>query len=186
MMSFTALAGCSASSDEGQQETETKTQQSYRYYFQDSADTLGGAGEADIPDEAGQHQIVTNTRTEDEWRQMQVNDHNYARRILDERTIPEVRGIDEIPEEQVDDAIQEIEKSVLDTYESRTSDIEGDSAEIFTESMLAGNKELAFDSAVPTIDLGVKHLAEYIVENNDEVQIDNYMEVETTVGLAGL
>jgi hypothetical protein len=169
-----ALAGCSTGRDGSQQQTETETQQSYRYYFQDTADTLGGAGRVEVPEDATDTQVVVNTRTAQEWRTMQVNDHNYARRILDKTTIPEVKGIDEIPPEQIDDEIREIEQSVLDVYESRTSGIEDDSAEIFTESMLAGIQGLAFDSGGPTNHFGVKHLAEYIVENNEQIEIHNY------------
>jgi hypothetical protein len=150
-------------------ETQDSEQpKAYRFYFDDRADTLGGAADQQIPEDAIDQQIVTNDRSEDEWQEMQLNDVNY----------PELMFDDKIPRLYVTQgSVEEIEQKTIQMYQNRQDSQEfkdQHDAEIFTESVLDAVLEVTNASTGPKQSELVENTADYIATNNEQVDLQNY------------
>ena len=156
-----AVAGCSGRTQTDQSPEESTQPKAYRYFFRDEADALQTAA-TEIPDDAEDYQILTNTRSEEEWQSYRTNDVNQTRIFTKPKdaTVP------------LETSVETIKDSAIQRYKNRTSDIQGEDAEIFTESVLDTVIQDAHLSG-PDQSQVVQNTAEYILEESD-IEINNY------------
>lgn len=159
----TGLAGCSRPEEEtGPEESD----QAFEYFFEDKTGTLGSAATDDIPEDASEEQIITNTRTEDEWREMQLNDYNFAELAFDDQIAPFV--------DLNEGSVQAIADRTREIYNQKTADISGDDAEIYTSSVLRAVDEVTDAGDGPTYSYLVPTLSEWILDEHMDAEIPNY------------
>ena len=142
--------------------------QAYRFYFDDRADTLGGAAAQQIPEDAIDQQIVTNDRSEDEWQEMQLNDVNYAELMFDQK-IPRL--------DVTEGSVEQIEQKTIQLYQQRHDSNEFQdqhNAEIFTESVLDAVLEVTDASKGLAQSELVRTVADYIAHTKEEIDVQNY------------
>lgn len=177
----TCVAGCMGDSGGTTGESQGSEQpQAYRFYFDDQADTLGGAADQEIPEDAINQQVSTNTTTEDEWQEMQLNDVEFTKIALN------TRGMYNISE----GSVEGIEQQTIQLYQERKDSSEFQDqhdAEIFTESVLDAVLEVTDASTGPAQSSVVKTVADHIAHTNEQVDLQNYKlsEGRSMIGDAG-
>ncbi|MFB6232674.1 MAG: hypothetical protein ABEH61_00290 [Haloarculaceae archaeon] len=168
-------------------ETTGKTQDSdkpkaYRFFFKDEADSLGNAADTEIPEDASKKQVVVNDRTEEEWQEMQLNDHHYTQLIFDQQLPPYL--------EVTEGSVQEIEQKTVELYQKRQDSQEFQdqhNAEIFTESVLDAVLEVTNADTGPAQSEIVRTVADHIAHTNDQIEVQNYKlsSTQSIIGDAG-
>lgn len=159
-----SLAGCTSQKDENDNRPEGD--QAFEYFFDDQTGTLGSAGTEEIPEGASEEQIITNTRTEEEWQEMQLNDHNIAELAFNDQIAPFV--------DLNEGSVQAITDRTRQLYNQRTADIEGDDAEIYTSSVLDAVIQETDAGGGTTFGYLVPTLSEWILEEHMDTEIANY------------
>jgi len=157
-----AVAGCSARTQTDQSPEESTQPKAYRYFFRDEADALQTAA-TEIPDDAEDYQILTNTRSEEEWKSYRTNDVNQTRLFNGEAAWT----VD------LNTEVETIKESAIQRYKNRTNDIQGEDAEIFTETVLDTVIEDTNLTSGPNQSQVVQNTAEYILEESN-IEINNY------------
>lgn len=182
MVGTGCVAGCMGNSGGTTEESkDSEKPKAYRFYFDDEADTLGDAADTEVPENATEQQVVTNTRTEDEWQEMQLNDVNYTELMFDQK-LPRLdikKG-----------SVEELEQKTIQLYQQRqdSNEFQGQhNAEIFTESVLDAVLEVTDANTGPKQSRLVKTVADHIAHNNEQVDLQNYKlsEGRSMIGDAG-
>lgn len=170
------LAGCSSQTDEN---SRREDDQPFEYFFDDQAGTLGSVGSNQIPDNVLEEQVLQNTRTEDEWREMQLNDHHIARLTINDEFAPFV--------DVSEGSVQAVAETTRELYNERSQNLSGEDAEIFSSSVLDAvyeetdmNNGAAASFLVPT-------LSEWILEEHISGDIPEYRwsNIRAKIGDAG-
>ncbi|WP_143418582.1 hypothetical protein [Halobacterium hubeiense] len=96
------LAGCSTGNGQDNDQDSPPVDRQFRYFFSDESGTLGGVGDHNQPpDDVNEWQIIENTRTEDEWRDLRLNDVAYAEAYMAGETVQPTDGTPGTPAEIV-------------------------------------------------------------------------------------
>ena len=170
------LAGCSSQTDEN---SRREDDQPFEYFFDDQAGTLGSVGSNQIPDNVLEEQVLQNTRTEDKWREMQLNDHHIARLTINDEFAPFV--------DVSEGSVQAVAETTRELYNERSQNLSGEDAEIFSSSVLDAvyeetdmNNGAAASFLVPT-------LSEWILEEHISGDIPEYRwsNIRAKIGDAG-
>jgi len=170
------LAGCSSQTDEN---SRREDDQPFEYFFDDQAGTLGSVGSNQIPDNVLEEQVLQNTRTEDKWREMQLNDHHIARLTINDEFAPFV--------DVSEGSVQAVAETTRELYNERSQNLSGEDAEIFSSSVLDAvyeetdmNNGAAASFLVPTLSEWI--LEEYISGDIPEYRWSN---IRAKIGDAG-
>jgi hypothetical protein len=144
------LAGCSSTDNKSSDQTGPPENQRFRYFFQDKPGTLGAIAEHNQPPEdASDWQVIENTRTEDDWKELRLNDIEYAEAYMAGETIQPTDGTPGTPEEII--------TRTQELYESA-----GASGPVaFTEALVAAEDEISGADFPNRI---VTNIAKYAIE----------------------
>ena len=167
------VAGCSGDGytrpSEGTEERSV-SERSFQYFFEDDPgfNQIGG----DVPDDAEEWQVVNSAleRREnmDSWREMQLNDHNYAELGIREDIEPHAGQGHE-------GSIDQIAERTRRLFETRIQENpEKDQAEVYTESLIEAVRQVTRQATSVAADNLNNNLAEWILENHMEIDIPGY------------
>jgi hypothetical protein len=167
------LAGCSGGGNSPPSEkTEERSvsDRSFQYFFEDAPgfNQIGG----DVPDDAEEWQIVNSAleRREDvdSWREMQLNDQNYAELEMREDIEPNAG-------QGHDGSIDQIVEQTRQLFETRTQENpEKDQAAVYTKSLIEAVEKVTGQTTSPAADNLNNNLAEWILENHLKIDIPGY------------
>jgi len=186
----TALAGCSFEKDnnEWREDTPTPTpepeapQGTFQYFFNDQTGTLGQVGDQNIPEDAPDWQVVDNELEENDWQEMESNDLEGAKKIIERKEWDTQVGMDgqknrtqqyfKNPEEafQATDFNQEYEGDIWNAHD----------AVIYTASLMKASFESLTVGTSGGRDTIINSIAEPVL-NDLDIEIPGYS-LSTHVG----
>ncbi|RXK51713.1 hypothetical protein [Halorientalis pallida] len=160
----TTTDGSDADQGEGQQ-TEADAEDAVRYFFDDQTGALGHLGDDNIPE--NYDNTITNSKTEEEYQEMQTNDRAYAEDAASSSTAPNGTGLDMTVDQMIDRAeeiynnpTQHIE--VSESHEDLDLLAEDDEI-VFTRALIQATQEAGVDSSGLADDV-VANIAEDAVQ----------------------
>jgi len=131
------------------QQTTEDPETAVRYFFQDETGALGHLGDDEIPE--NYDHTITNTKTEQEYDEIQRNDRTFAEDAASNQTAPQGQGLDMTVDEMIDRA-EEIYNNPSQEFEGPVQEYgidftEEDNEITFVRSLIQAADEAGVDSS---------------------------------------